>query len=180
VPTADIPADPSPDRIFDSPTVLSAFALYRRLLPGFVYFNEWGTIRSLAVVNSREFYLFPTGRALIRFRNYRAGISYPMTVVDMSDSWAAYRVEARSDQGDILHLYADNRVLLQTDAGEQAELTLEDGRRNLFWAKDYQILSEWASEHQAEPCQPAEPADPSLVNTGLSLTSSVPPATIPD
>ncbi|MFP5405427.1 MAG: hypothetical protein ACLGHY_03480, partial [Gammaproteobacteria bacterium] len=33
LPTADIPADPNPGRIFPSPTVLPGFALYRRLIP---------------------------------------------------------------------------------------------------------------------------------------------------
>jgi hypothetical protein len=180
VPTADIPSDPTPGYVFDAPTVLTSFALYRRLLPGVVYFNEWGTIKTVPVVNTREWYLFPTGRALVRFRNHHAGLSYPTTVVDISDSWAAYRVEPRSDQRDILHLYADNRVFIESDVGEQAELTLEDGRRSLFWGKDSQLLSEWASEQQPEPCQPAQPGDPSLINTGLPLTTSLPPDTIPD
>ena len=59
VPTADIPADPNPGRIFDAPTVLTNFQLYRRFIPGFVYFNDQGVIRSVAVLNSREWYFFP-------------------------------------------------------------------------------------------------------------------------
>jgi hypothetical protein len=168
-----------PGHVYDTATVLAQFALYRRLLPGFVYFNDLGTIRSVAVVNSREFYLFPTGRALVRFRNYRAGFSYPMTVVDISDSWAAYRVEGKPTQTDILHLYADNVVVLETDSGEQSELTLEDGRRTLFLLKDDQLLSEWASERQSEACQVAQPTEPGLMNTGLSLSSSIAPDPIP-
>jgi hypothetical protein len=103
-----------------------------------------------------------------------------MTMVELSDSWAAYRVEPRSDdQRDILHRYADNLVCLETDLGEAAELTLEDGRRNLFWRKDYQVLSEWASERRPEACELPQPADPSLINTGLGLATSIPPDTIP-
>ena len=95
LPTADIPADPNPGRIFDAPTVLTNFQLYRRLIPGFVYFNDQGTIRTVPVVNSREWYFFPTGRVLVRFRNHRAGVAYPTTVVDATDSWGAYRVEPK-------------------------------------------------------------------------------------
>lgn len=174
-PTAEIPADPNPGRIFESPTVLTSSRLYRRLIGGFVYFNELGTIRSVPVVNTREFYLFHTGRALVRFKNYRAGVSFPNTVADVSDSWAAYRVEAKTEQTDILHIYADNVVYLETDAGEKLELTLEDGRRNLFWGKDYQILQDWASEQRPIPCQAPGNPDASLINTGLSLTTTIVP-----
>jgi hypothetical protein len=175
VPTADIPADPNPGRIFDAPTVLTNFQLYRRLFLGFVYFNDWGVIRSVSVINSREWYFFPTGRVLVRFRNHRAGGSYPMTVVDVSDSWGAYRVEPKGEQRDILHVYADNRLFIESDSGERIEMTLEDGRRTLFWNKDYQIQSEWAAEQKPVPCQgPARP-DASLMNTGVSLSTNIAP-----
>jgi hypothetical protein len=175
IPTADIPADPNPARIFDAPTVLTNFQLYRRLIAGFVYFNDRGTIRSVPVVNTREWYFFPTGRVLVRFRNHRAGFSYPTTVVDVTDSWGAYRVEPRGDQRDILHLYADNAVFIETDAGERIATTLEDGRRMLFWNKDYQILSEWAAEQKPVPCQAPADADRSLMNTGVSLATNIAP-----
>jgi hypothetical protein len=175
LPTADVPADPNPGRVFAAATVFSNFQFYRRLIPGFVYFNVSGTIRTVPVVNTREWYCFPTGRALVRFRNYHAGWSYPLTEVDISDSWAAYRIEPKPDQRDILHLYADNALVLETDAGELAEMTLEDGRRHLFWNKDYQLLLEWATEQQPIPCQlPANP-DPSLMNTGISLSTTIEP-----
>ena len=69
----------------------------------------------------------------------------------------------------------DNTVFIETDLGETAELTLEDGRRNLFWSKDYQILSEWAAERQPIPCEAPVNANPSLRNTGLSLATSIEP-----
>ena len=175
VPTADIPADPNPGRIFDAPTVLTNFQLYRRLVLGFVYFNDLGVIRSVSVVNSREWYFFPTGRVLVRFRNYRAAGAYPTTAVDVTDSWGAYRVEPKGDQRDILHIYADNGLLVESDSDERIEMTLEDGRRTLFWNKDFQILSEWAAEQKAVPCQaPARP-DASLMNTGVSLSTNIAP-----
>jgi hypothetical protein len=175
VPTADIPADPNPSHAFDVATVFRNFTFYRRLLPGFVYFNVSGTIRTVPVVNTQEWYLFPTGRALVRIRNYRAGWSYPMTDVDISDSWAAYRIEPKPDQRDILHVYADNALFVETDSGELVELTLENGRRHLFWNKDYQILLEWATEQQPIPCQLPSNADPKLVNTGIALSTAIEP-----
>jgi hypothetical protein len=175
IPTADVPADPNPGRIFEAPTVLRNFQLYRRLISGLVYFNDRGTIRTVPVVNTREWHFFPTGRVLVRFRNHRAGVAYPTTVVDVTDSWGAYRIEPKPTQRDILHLYADNVLFIETDSGERAEMTLEDGRRHLFWNKDFQILSEWAAEQKPLPCQlPADP-DPSLMNTGVSLSTDIMP-----
>jgi hypothetical protein len=101
----DIPADPNPARIFKGAVVFSEFQFYRRLIPGFVYFNVQGSIQTVPVMNSREFYIFPTGRMLIRFRNYRATFTYPFTVADVSDSWAPYSVEPKPEQRDVLHRY---------------------------------------------------------------------------
>jgi hypothetical protein len=173
--TGDIPADPQPQHVFQAATVVKQVALYRRLLPGFVYFSDMGVIRSVAVVNTREFWFFPTGRVLVRFTNHHAGPAYPFTTTEVSDTWGAYRVGEKPAQQDILHLYADHSVWVETDAGEQIELTLENGRRNLFWAKDYQLFSEWAAEQQTETCQGSGQPDPSLMNTGLGLTTQIPP-----
>ena len=173
VPTADIPADPHPERVFDGATVLSGFHLYRRFIPGFAYFNVQGTIRTVPVMNSREFYMFPTGRVLVRFRNHRATFTYPITMEDVSDSWGAYRVEPQPEQRDVLHRYADNAVFVGTDLGEQVEMTLEDGRRHLFWRKDFQTLSEWAAEERPIACQGPVTVDPSLMNNGISLATTI-------
>jgi hypothetical protein len=112
-PAGDTPADPNPKRIFDGATVLRNFHLYRWLIAGLVYFNEMGTIKSVPVVNTREWYFFPTGRTLVRFRNYRAGPAYPQTVVDIADAWGAYRVEPKPDRRDILYIYANNALLIE-------------------------------------------------------------------
>jgi hypothetical protein len=180
IPTGDIPADPNPGRIFEAPTVLNNYQLYRRLIPGFVYFNDQGTIKSVAVVNTSEWHSFPTGRVLVRFTNYRAGGFYPVTVADVTSSWGAYTVEPKPTQRDIHHIYADNVVFIDTDSGEQAEMTLEDGRRHLFWGKDFQILSEWATEQKPIPCQLPGTADPSLMNTGVSLSTTIEPDNMGD
>lgn len=178
-PAGEIPADPNPGAIFDTPTVFTQYRLYRRLIPGFVYFNDQGTITSLAVVNTREWHFFPTGRVLVRFKNQRAGVFYPHTITDVADNWGAYRVNPKPEQNDILHVYADNALVILTDLGEAVDMTLEDGRRHLFWGKDYMILSEWAAEQQPVPCQPPDTVNPSLMNTGLALTTQIPPDAIP-
>jgi hypothetical protein len=174
-PGGGIPADPFPTRVFENPTVFKNYQLYRRLIPGLVFFNHLGNNVSVNVVNTREWHFFPTGRVLVRFTNHRAGASYPTTVPDVSDSWGAYTVEPKPEQRDILHLYADNSVFIDMDIGEQMEMTLEDGRRNLFWGKDYMILSEWATERKPVPCELPANADSSLMNTGLELSTTIPP-----
>jgi hypothetical protein len=179
VPTGTIPGDPNPAHVFDGATVFTNFQFYRRLIYGFVYFHQLGTIRSVPVVNTREFYFFPSGRTLVRCTNYRAGMLYPNTIADVSDSWGAYRIEPKPTQKDILHSFADNVLFIESDIGELTEMTLEDGRRNLFLENDYQPLSEWVSEQKTIPCEPPPGADPSLMNTGLSLSSTLPPGEVP-
>jgi hypothetical protein len=174
-PTGNIPADPNPDRIFEAPTVLTRYQLFRRLIPGFVYFNVQGTIRSVAVVNTREWHFFPTGRVLVRFKNYFAGPFYPSTLEEVSDSWGAYHVGPRPIEADILHRYADNTVFLDMDSGDRVEMTLEDGRRHLFWEKDYQIQSEWAAEQKPLLCESPADVDRTLLNQGISLSTDLPP-----
>jgi hypothetical protein len=144
-------------------------------LIGIRKFNVSGTIRSVAVVNTREWHLFPTGRVMVRFTNHRAGLVYPVTVAETSDIWGAYIVEPKPAETDILHIYADNVLFMETDMGEQIEMTLEDGRRNLFWGKDYLIWSEWASEQKPIPCELPDTSDPSLMNTGVPLSTDIPP-----
>lgn len=174
-PIGDIPADPRPGRLFETPTVLTHYQLYRRLIPGFVYFNHLGQIRSVAVTHTREWHFFPTGRVLVRFKNYRAGFSWPNTEVDISDNWGAYTIEPKPEETDILHRFAENSLIIDTDLGEQTEMTLEDGRRNLFWGKDYQILSEWASERKPIACQLPGNPNANLINVAVSLATTIPP-----
>ena len=54
-------------------------------------------------------------------------------------------------------------------------MTLEDGRRNLFWGKEPQPLDRWALEQTPIACQLPGNSDPSLINTGVSLSSSISP-----
>ncbi len=179
-PTGNLPPDPNPERVFPDATVLSSYRLYRRLIPGFVHFNVQGTIRSVAIVNTREWHFFPHGRVLVRFKNHYAGPFYPTTLAEVSDTWGAYRVGPQPGERDILHLYADNTLEIETDAGEGAAMTLEDGRRQLFWEKDPLLLGEWASEQRPEPCSSPAGADPGLMNTGVALTTRLAPDEIPE
>ncbi len=175
VPIGDLPADPNPGSVFPVPTVFPTYHLFRRLIPGFVYFNSGGTIRSLPVVNTREWHFFRNGRVLVRFKNVRAGAFYPTTIDEVTTFWGAYRVDPRPAQNDVLHLYADNTLVIQTDLGERVDLTLEDGRRYLFLTKESQALSEWAAEMQPETCGLSGEGDATLINTGLGLTSAIAP-----
>ena len=180
VPVGNIPADPFPGRVFSSPTVFNGYQLYRRLIPGFVYFNVNGRIESVAVVHTREWHFFPTGRVLVRFKNYTAAPIWPNTIEDVSDGWGAYRIDPKPAQADILHVFADNALTIETDLGEVAEMTLEDGRRHLFWDKDYQLQWEWAAEQKTVPCDLPANSDASLINVGVSLSTSIPADPIGD
>jgi hypothetical protein len=75
---------------------------------------------------------------------------------------------------DVLHRYADNVLLIERDGGERIEMTLEDGRRMLFWGKESQTLSEWAAEQTPIHCESAG-SDLHLLNTGVSLMTDIPP-----
>ncbi|MHB9007927.1 MAG: hypothetical protein ACYDC1_13450 [Limisphaerales bacterium] len=180
LPGGGIPADPNPGWIFESPTVLTHYQLYRRLVPGVVVFNELGTIKSVDVVNTREWHFLPNGRVLVRFTNHRAGLSFPTTVVDVTDSWGAYAIGPKPNELDVLHRYADHEVLIESDGGEHMEMTIEDGRRHLFWGKDYLILSEWAAERRPIPCQAPAGPDPGLMNNGVSLSTQIEPDQVGD
>ncbi len=173
-PTVGLPVDPQPGRVFENATVLANYQLYRRLIPGFVYFNVLGSIKSVAVVNTREWHFLPNGRVLVRFRNYFAGPVYPTTLEEVTDSWGAYQVGGKPVETDVLHRYADNGVFFSMDNGDEIEMTLEDGRRHLFLEKDYQILQEWASEQKPVPCALPDVSDPSLLNTGIALATTIP------
>ncbi len=175
VPTGDIPSDPFPTRIFPDATVFGGYQLYRRLIASSVVFNENGTLKSWPVVNTREWHFLPTGRVMVRFKNHLAGVTYPETIEDVTTSWGAYRIAPPSGQQDILHIYAENLLFVEMDNGDQAEMTLEDGRRNLFWSKDYQIQWEWASEQKPVTCQSPTNPDASLMNTGVALRTNIPP-----
>jgi hypothetical protein len=175
VPVGNIPADPLPSRIFSDSTVFHNYQLYRRLIPGFVYFNVNGTIKSVAVTHTREWHFFPNGRVLTRFKNYGAGLVWPATNEDVSDGWGAYRIDPKPPQHDILHMFADNGLTIESDLGEVAEMTLEDGRRHLFWGKDYQLQYEWAAEQKNVPCQLPPNSDSGLINVAVSLSTTIPP-----
>jgi hypothetical protein len=172
IPTANIPADPNP-RIFNAPTALRNYQLYRRLIPGFVYFNHWNDRERGGREHPRVALSPPAASWFASATTVPASCTRPRS--RMCRFLGSYRIEPKSVERDILHRYADNGVFIETDRGEQLAMTLEDGRRHLFWDKDYMILSEWAAEQKPVPCQlPADP-DPSLMNTGISLATTIAP-----
>jgi hypothetical protein len=166
MPEAGLPADPNPGQILQGSTVFSQYEFYRRLIPRFLHYT--------AVVDSQQWHFMPGGRVLVRFTTWSVDLSGMATEFIM-DAWGAYQIEPKPTQTDILHCYADNGVTLRLDVGDIEKLTLEDGRRSLFWGKEYYPLSLWVAEQKPIACQaPANP-DASLINTGLSLSTGIAP-----
>lgn len=163
-PVAGLPADPDPKQILQAPTVFSQHQFYRRLIPRFLY--------DTAVVDSQQWHFFPSGRVLVRFTTWTVDMSGWATESIM-DAWGAYEIEAKPTQTDILHCYADNGLTLQLDAGDLVKMTLENGRRSLFWGKEYYPLVLWATEQKPIACQVPGNSDASLMNTGLSLSTGI-------
>jgi len=165
-------SDPHPEHVLQGATVFADHRHYQRLIPSFVNF---GGPEIVPVVNKQEWYFPRNGRVLIKFTQYVAGVGYPFVVPDELNVWGAYRIDPNPALQDILHFYADNSLHIETDANEQLELTLEDGRRHLFWGKDRATLDEWAAQEPATPCDPPANFDPSEMNTGVSLQTTIAP-----
>ncbi|HYG35820.1 MAG TPA: hypothetical protein VEC99_13600, partial [Clostridia bacterium] len=171
-PLEGVPTDPNSGKIFPDPTVFTKFQYYRRLIPRLLF---WGTGQTLGVIDTHQWYFFPTGRVLVRFTFHHAGWPPGMFYEDVTDVWGAYEIGPKPTETDILHCYADNTLSLVTDLGEKLDMTLEDGRRNLFWGKEDQALGEWALEQVPIACQLPGNSDASLINTGVSLSTAIPP-----
>ena len=125
--------------------------------------------------DTQQWHFFPNGRLLVRFTTWsvRGTNGYSET----TEFWGAYTIGFKPIQPDILHCYADNDVTVKLDMGDLVKLTLEDGRRNLFWGKGCFPHASWAIEQKPEICQrPAQP-DTSLINTGVSLSTAIAPIT---
>jgi hypothetical protein len=162
-----LPTDLQPEHVVDGATVFTTYRHYKRIVRGFVY--------GVAVDNSQEWHFLRNGRVMIRFIQHVAAPNSTVIVPEIIDAWGAYTIAPNTGPQDIFHFYADNTLHVETDLGEQLELTLEDGRRYLFWGTDRALLDEWAALQQPIACQlPANP-DPSLNNTGVSLRTTVPP-----
>ena len=73
IPTADIPADPNPGRVFTDSHSVHELPALQTIDSGLRLLQSQGTIRSVVVTHTREWHFFPTGRVLVRFQNYRAG-----------------------------------------------------------------------------------------------------------
>lgn len=160
-----MPFDARPRHVFEGATVFTRYRLYERLIPSYVGLDP--------VINRREWHFLPSGRVMIRFVHHRS--DNLLIVREVIDTWAAYRIEPKPVQEDILHRYADNVVFVETDAGELLELTLEDGRRHLFWDTDRMELTEWTAEKPPPACQTPTEFDPNLMNTGVMLRSTIAP-----
>jgi hypothetical protein len=163
--------DLHPEHVFEGATAFTQQRHYQRQIPSFVNFGP----DSVPVVNTQEWYFLRNGRVLIKFTQYVAGAGYPFVVPTEVKVWGAYHIDPSPAVQDIFHFYADNSLHIETDASEQLELTLENGRRYLFWGKDRAELDEWVAEEPATPCNPPANFDPSLMNTGVSLQTTIAP-----
>jgi hypothetical protein len=166
-----LPMDLQPGHVFDAPTVFTEYRHYQRLIPSFVNFGG----NSVPVVNVQDWHFLRNGRVMMRFVQHRSVPGYPVIVPEVITLWAAYAIEPRPETPDIFHRYADHSLRIETDLAEKLEMTLEDGRRHLFWGRNRAVLDEWAAEQSPIPCQAPANFDPSLMNTGLSLRTAVPP-----
>lgn len=171
-PLPGIPTDPRPGQIIQAPAVFTTYQYYRRLIPHFLTYAD-GSL--FGVIDTQQWHFFPTGRVLVRFTTYRAGWPAGMVIEDVTEIWGAYGIDPKPTQTDILHCYADNVLNLKTDMGEEVHMTLENGRRNLFWGKNGYALGVWATAHVPSPCQLPGMPDASLINTGLSLSTDISP-----
>lgn len=158
----DIPADPNPGQILPAQTVFSQYQYYRKLIAKY--------IRNEVFFDTQEWHFFHTGRILLRFVTWD---DYGQKLVQAE--WGAYQVDPKPTQTDILHLYADNNLIVKFDAGDLLKMTLENGRRNLFLGKNRYPLDTWAYEYRATPCQVLGNPDASLINTGVSLATAIAP-----
>ncbi len=163
-----LPIDLRSEHVLDGATVFTEYRHYQRFIRGFVYEVE--------VDNSQEWHFLRNGRVMMRFIQHRAAPGLPPVIVaDVIDAWGAYTIQPKPPGQDVLHRYADNVLRIETDLGETLEMTLEDGRRHLFWGRDRAVVDEWAAEDQPALCLPPADIDPRLMNTGLSLQTSIAP-----
>lgn len=175
-PVTGLPDDPKPWHVFEGATVFSGSRFYQRLIPHILfYIGPGGVISTLGVLDIHNFYFMPTGRVFIRFIYRRAGFPYPAIIEDIVEVWGAYEIKPKPIETDILHFYADNVLNVTTDLGEELALTLENGRRVMFWGKEPHLLAEWYLEQKPIPCLLPINSDASLINTGVSLSSEIPP-----
>jgi hypothetical protein len=163
-PPGNVSADPNPQQIFPGATVFTSFRYYCRLIPRIVFL---GLEQISIVIDTHAWSFFPNGRVMVRFTSGEG--------LDTWEVWGAYEIGPKPVQTDILHCYADNTLRLLTDMGEDLKMTLEDGRRNLFWGKEPQPLGAWSLEQTPIACQLFGEPDASLINTGLWLSSTITP-----
>jgi hypothetical protein len=156
--------DSNPDKIFPGATVFTSFQYYQRLIPRIVFLAPE---KIGIVIDVHAWSFFPNGRVMVRFTSGEG--------LEGLEAWGAYEIGPKPTETDILHCFADNTLHLLTDPGEELNMTLEDGRRNLFWGKEPQPLGDWTLEQKPIACQLSGNSDPSLINTGVSLSSTITP-----
>jgi hypothetical protein len=136
VAVGDVPEDPNVANIFGSPTVFVSPELYLEIRLAEITFDDGSTG---SVQNSTKWYFQPTGRLYTVFTNWPLGRVYSKAYPqpDVNVYWSRYTIVEGTDT---------DRVLVQTDAGEQIDMYLAHGRRNLVWGNDVYGQVDWENE----------------------------------
>ncbi|MEO6350297.1 MAG: hypothetical protein ABIP53_06565 [Candidatus Limnocylindrales bacterium] len=90
-------------------------------------------------MNSTKWYFETTGRLYTIFTNWPLGKIYDRysPEPDVNTYWSRYTIVEGTDT---------DRVLVETDAGEQIEMSLANGRRNLVWDNDVYGQVDWENQ----------------------------------
>jgi hypothetical protein len=132
----EVPEDPNVTNIFGSPTIFVSPELYLEISLAEVTYDDGSTG---SVQNSTKWYFEPTGRLYTIFTNWPLGRIYSKAYPqpDVNTYWSRYTIVEGSDT---------DRVLVETDAGEQIDMYLAHGRRNLVWGNDVYGQVDWENE----------------------------------
>lgn len=136
IPVGEVPADPNVSNVFLDATVFVSANLYVDISMVDITLDN-GTTQ--AVQNTTNWHFLPTGRVFTIFTNWSPGRIYDSSnpQPDVATHWGAYTV--------VEGVPAD-RLLVQSDAGEQIEMQLTHGRRNLIWGNSVYGQVDWENE----------------------------------
>jgi hypothetical protein len=136
IPVGEVPDDPNVSKVFADATAFVSPDLYVDISLAEITLDD-GTTQS--VQNSTKWYFQPTGRLYSIFTNWPTGRIYDRynPQPDIATYWSAYSV---------VEGVPTDRVLVLSDAGEQIDMQLTHGRRNLVWGNDVYGQVDWENE----------------------------------
>jgi hypothetical protein len=140
IPVGEVPDDPNVSNVFADATVFVSPNLYVDISLTEISLDNGTT---LSVQNTTNWHLLHTGRVYTIFTNWPLGRVYDSSNPrpDVATYWGAYTV--------VEGVPAD-RVLVQSDAGEQIDMQLTHGRRNLVWGNDVYGQVDWENEQMQD------------------------------